>query len=219
MKMSFKILGLSVLCLSCASPRMARADVFYWENAAGDMSVTYPDTWRPSNNQSAGDILTVYGAGAHEYATCRVNDQKEGRFKIYPIDFSRPIQHLHFSQKYWDDYFAQYKDPVVTTMRDDAGLGSGFASMAEVSYETAQGARMMRRGIAFVSFYNNHVYTVECSAEASAYEKWRDSFLSFAKSVDFKPHTNYAITGYYRDFDEDKTLKISGRTVLDDQYR
>ncbi len=218
MKKLLKLFCFSLL-LFCAGANLAQAEVFYWESPDGDVSVTFPDRWRQSHNQSAGDVLTVNGAGANDFATCRLNVVPEGRFKIYPVDYSPQIQRTNFSRAYWEHYFNQYSNPVLYEVRDDAALGRGFASMAEGEFETAQGAKMMKRGVAVVSFYDNSVRTVECSAEQSAYEHWKPAFMSFIKSVDFKPHTNYAISGYYREFDKDRRLKISGHTMLDDVYR
>ena len=90
--------------------------------------------------------------------------------------------------------------------------------MANVLYETQDGPKMMKRAIAFARLYNNVLYTVECSAEESVYEKWHNSFLSFIKSVNLEAHTNFAVEGYYRSFLDDCLLKIKGETVLDDTY-
>lgn len=211
-----KIAGFSMVFSLAASA--AQADVFYWQDPESGASLTFPDRWLQVNNQNPGDVLTVRAPGADAFAECRLNVQPEGRFKIYPVGLSSQIQKLNFSRDYWDGYFGAYNNVTINDVRDNAGLGRGFASTASASYETAKGPRMLKRSVAYVSYFNKHVYTVECSAENSAFDKYFNPFLSVVKSVDFKKPSNYNYTGYYRDFLKDKPLKVRGQTMLDDTY-
>lgn len=170
------------------------------------------------NNQNPGDVLTIRAPGTNDFAECRLHVEDEGRFKIYPVGYSRQIQHLNVSAPYWEEFFATYDNPSFAEFRDNAGLGRGFASMTTASYVTAKGAKVAKKALAFASYYNNHLYTVECSAEQSVYEKWQPAFLGVMQSVDFKKTTNHDYEGYYRDFLSDKPLKIRGETILDDRY-
>jgi hypothetical protein len=163
-------------------------------------------------------VLTVRAPGDNEFAECRLNVQPEDRFKIYPISYSPEIQRLNVSTPYWDQYFGLYNNVSLEKTSDNAGLGRGFASWATASYKTAKGAKMNKRAMAYASYYDKHIYTVECSSEHSAFSKWYNPFLSVVKSINFKKTTNNNYTGYYRDFLSDKTLKIRGATVLDDTY-
>ena len=196
----------------------AKADVFVWRDPASKMTVSYADTWRQINNQNPNDVLTIRAPGENEFAECKVNIADEGRFKIYPVQYSGAIQRLNVSKDYWEQYLAQYNDIVVHEGMDNNGLGRGFASMASVSYETTKGAKMKKRALGFASHYRNKIYTVECSAEQSAYHKWHNAFLNVIKSVDFHKGTNFAIPGYYRNFLGDKTLKVRGPHIFEDTY-
>ncbi len=196
----------------------ASADVNVWRDKDTKMTVSYADTWQQINNQNPGDVLTVRAPGDNEFAECKISILDDGRFKIYPAHYNDEIQRVNFSKEYWDRYLAQYNDVVVHKGTDNNGLGRGFASMASVSYDTVKGAKMRKRAIGFASQYKNKVYNVECSAQESAYHKWHGKFLSFVKAVDFEQGTNFAISGYYRDFLQDKTLKVRGPDIFEDSY-
>lgn len=217
MRKVFAISAVSTLAL-LAGMSAARADVFVWRDPGSKMTVSFADTWGQINNQNPGDVLTVKAPGTNDFATCKVNVADEGRFKIYPRRNAGAIQRLFVSQDYWDGYLAQYDNVTVHEGTDNNGLGDGFASMASVSYDTTRGAKMRKRAIGFASYYRNKIYTVECSAEESAYSKWHNAFMGFIKSVDFHDGTNFAISGYYRDFLQDKTLKVRGPSVFEDTY-
>ena len=225
MKTISRISAVSAIVLSfCISS--ASAEVKVWRDAKTKMTVSYDDRWDEVTNQNPGDILTLRGpdagyangVAARDFAECKINVDYDGRFEIYPVHYSAPIQRLNFSQEYWDGYLSRYADVVVHKGTDNNGLGDGFASMVSASYTTAVAPIYRKRAIAFTSHFNNNVYTVECSAKQSAYHKWHNSFLSFIKSVDFHEGTNYALSGYYRDFIQDRTLKVRGPDMLDDTY-
>lgn len=218
MKKYLSILGLSgILCALSASP--AKADVFYWQDGDTRMSLSFPDRWARVSNQNPGDVMTIRAPGVYDFAECRVNVKADGRFKIYPVGYDAHIQRRDFSMPYWESYYGIYNNVVFRDVVDNAGLGRGFASMATAAYETASGPKMMKRSLAFASYYRNHVYTVECSAEDSAYLKWHTAFQGVVKSMDFHdPSNNRAVIGYYREFLDDDTLKISGPTIFEDSY-
>ena len=215
----FKFIKLSTVSMIIALVAgAAQASVFVWQDPASDARLSFPDSWKPVNNQNPGDVLTIRAPGENDFAQCRLNVQPEDRFKIYPVDYSPEIQRLNVSKAFWEKSFDLYDNVVLDQVADNAGLGRGFGSWATASYETTKGAKMFKRSMAYASYYNNHIYTVECSAEQGAYDRWHNPFLTVVKSVDFKKTTNHAYTGYYRDFLSDKTLKIRGATVLDDTY-
>ena len=221
MKKYIQFTAFTALALvSCLSG--AHADVHVWQDLHSKMTVSYNDTWQRVSNQNPDDVLTVRAPdralGVYDYAECKINVADEGRFKIYPVRYSGNIQRLYISEDFWDRYLGQYDNVVIHKGTDNNGLGDGFASMASVSYETVKGAKMAKRAIGFASHYNNRIYTVECSAEESAYHEWHGAFLSFIKSIDFHDRTNFAISGYYRDFLGDKELKVRGPSVFEDSY-
>ncbi|MEZ5813766.1 MAG: hypothetical protein R3E13_03445 [Alphaproteobacteria bacterium] len=196
----------------------AQADVNVWYDPGSRMSVSYADTWGRVNNQNPGDVLTIRAPGEHAFAECKINVTDDGRFKIYPVHYSQEIQQLNFSRDYWVGYLDRYKDVTIHEGTDNNGLGRGFASMVSASYETVKGAKMRKRAIGFVSQYRNKVYNIECSAQENAYHQWHNAFLNVIKSVNFHDGTNFAISGYYRDFLDDKTLKVRGPSLFEDSY-
>ncbi|MCB9983231.1 MAG: hypothetical protein H6861_06115 [Rhodospirillales bacterium] len=222
MKTMFRVTSVCALALMAGMPS-AVADVAVWRDVDTKMTLSYDDTWKAVSNQNAGDVLTISAPntaahGLYNFAGCKVNVSDDGRFKIFPHRNSGAIQRVAYSKNYWDRYFGLYDDVVVHEGTDNNGLGDGFASMASYSFTTAKGAKVRKRGLGFVSHYRNKVYLVECSAEESVYHEWHNAFLNVVKSVDFHDGTNFAITGYYRDFLKDKTLKVRGPHLFDDTY-
>ena len=199
----------------------AQAEINVFRDPVTKVTASYPDRWYDINNQNPGDVLTIRAPNApghQDFAECKINTQADGRFKIFPVQYSAPIQRLYIAEDYWKQYLARYDDVVVHKGTSNNGLGDGFASMAQTSYTTPGGGKMRKRSIAFASLYNNVLYTVECSAVESSYHKWHNSFLSFIKSVDFHNRTNFALAGHYRDFINDKTLKVRGPSFREDSY-
>ena len=222
MKNQFKTILLTGAIAACSYAAQVQASVYYWQNTDKTVSASFSDAWKTVHNQRDGDVLTVHAPGVGHFATCSINIKADNRFAIYPHKFSENIRNVALTSEYWDEYFANVDAPQYHTVLHDAGLGKGFATMALLSFESVpdneSAPRVFKRGIAFASLYNNAIHTVECSAEATVYHQWHDRFLSFVKSVDFKQPTNYAYTGYYRNFLEDCILKVRGPRWTDDTY-
>lgn len=214
MLMSFKskfLLTLSVFTLGISS---ASAEVFYWQDADTHMSFTYPDRWHAGHNQRPDDIYSVFAPGANNHANCRLRVREDNRFAIYPEYMASNIQRVAYSHKFWDEYLAEYDDVEVHRVYDDAGLGRGFGTFAEASFTTALGPKMEKRGVMFASLYNNKAYIVDCSSEKHSFHKWKKSFLSLVKSVNFRKEINEAKNGYYRNF-FGESLRIKGERDID----
>ena len=208
--------SLCAFAFGLAAP--ASAEVFYWQDHETGVSASFPDRWDFVTNTDPNDVLTVYAPGEGHMASCRVNAKEDARYAIYPRHYAGQIQRLYVSDEMWERFYAYADNPVFHSREDDKGLSHGFASMAHVSFETVDGPKALKRAVAFASLYGNTLYTVECSSEASVFHLWQGAFMSFIKSVDFKKHTNHALSGYYRDFLQDRVLKVRGQTVLDDTY-
>lgn len=207
------VLSVSIL-LSAAIGLPAKAEVFSWEDADTHMSFTYPDRWYVFNNQAPDDIYTVVAPGDNDFAQCRLRVREDKRFAIYPDHLAEPVARINYGRSFWEDYLGEYDAAEIHVVRDSTGMGRGFGSSAEASYTTALGPKMDRRALMYVSLYNNKAYIVECSAQAQNYPKWHRSFMSVIKSVDFRPISNQAKNGYYRNFYK-PSLRIQGARDID----
>ncbi|MAF97773.1 MAG: hypothetical protein CMH26_03980 [Micavibrio sp.] len=196
----------------------ALAEVYVWEAEDGQVSVSFPDRWARLHNQKPSDLLTVKAPGDNSYAMCKISAREDGRFKIYPRRFESAIHKLNFSKAMWEDYYQGQDNTIFHDVRDDAQLSYGYATYARVSFETAVGPKMQKRGLAFASLFDNKLYIVECSAEKDAYEKWHNSFMSFIKAVTFPHNTNLALTGYYKNFLDDCLFKVEAPDFVDDYH-
>lgn len=193
----------------------AQAEIFYIEDKDDLFSITFPDSWAIINNQKSDDKLTIAGPGPNEYAECRVRVREDRRFSIYPNKFETDVQRVAYSYEFWKTYLGEYNDIEINTFRDQAGLGIGFASMAEASFETAEGPIVRKKGVMFVSLYRNKMYAADCSAEETVYHKWRPAFLSIVKSLDFTDKRQKTPQGSYRGFLSDKPTNVKGPTELE----
>lgn len=214
MKKILSVLALTAILLP-AGLSTAKAEVFVIGNQPERFTVTYPDTWMMVNNQKPDDELTIVAPGEGEFATCRVRVRDDRRFVVYPPRLAANVQQVNYSKEFWFDYMNEYNDAYIDSVTDLAGLGRGFASYAVTEFDTSVGPSVHKRGIAFVSLYNDKAYIVDCSAEASVYDKWHDPFMSVIKSVDFGKTIHELRTGHYRDFLSGDSLQINGRRPMD----
>lgn len=188
--------------LSTAIP--AKADYFVWSDRESGVTLSYPDTWKQLNNQQPDDVITLALPSGDDKAVCRVRVNKDGRYKIFPNRFDKDIQKISYSQPFWDDYTASFDQVKVHAFRETTGLGKGYGSMELASYMTAPDEfPEYRTGIMFVSFYDNHDYVADCSANSQSYSKYHTAFLTFIKSIDFKKTVHELTVGNYRDFLKD----------------
>jgi len=196
---------------------LAQAESFFYEDRDERFTLTFPDTWKRLNNQKADDQITIAAPGVNDYATCRVRVRKDRRYVIYPGKFDSDIQKVAYSRDFWNNYLGEFDDVVVDTFKDHSGLGKGYASMAEASYETAEGALVRKRGLMFATLYHDRVYVADCSSEESVFAKWKPAFLSVVKSLDITAGVRHPkVRGHYRPFNnKGEEVKVLGREKLD----
>ena len=213
-----KSLFLCIFTLLVVVPGMARADIFVWQNQDMNVSLTYPDRWGVVNNHAADEVLRIAApavSGVVEAPQCRMRVRDDTRFKMHPVSHGDEIQRHYYSLEFWDDYITDFKHAHVNLVQNNAGLGRGNASYADITFESHEHPKMIRRGLAYVALYNNQVHIVECSAEKSAYYKWYPAFMGIIKSVDFDQVSIKEPYGYYRDFYQGRSV-IKGRRPIDD---
>lgn len=206
---SFAIFILTVFMF--LMPVAAQADYHVWDDAESGITVSFPDTWRVSNNVQPDDVFTVAPPAAEGYAVCRIRVQDDRRFMMYPPKLSEEIQLVKYSTEYWEEYLNGFANPTIHIMRDNASLGKGVAGYVLASFDRDNPGPMMRRkAMIFATSYYDHLYILECSAAEHAFDRWRLSFLSLAKSVDFKKTHHELITGEYEDVLDDGLFAVHG---------
>jgi hypothetical protein len=186
-----------------------------WRDGETQLSLTFQDTWRQIHNQQPDDIFTVAAPGDNAYATCRVRVREDGRFKIYPRKYAANVQHVAYSMPFWEQYVGEFGAAEINGVWDDAGLGDGYASFADVSFVTPGTPKVQKRGLMFATVYNDKAYIAECSSETGAYGDWYKPFLSFMKSVDFRDEYTRNLNSNYRPFQDDDVIRILGRKDVD----
>lgn len=190
--------------------------MFFYENNDERFTLTFPDTWKRVENQKPDDEITIAGPGDGAYVSCRMRVRKDRRFVVYPGKFDSDIQKVAYSGDFWDTYLGEYDQVVLDYFKDESGLGLGYASLAEVSYETVEGPILRKKAVIFASLYHDRAYIAECSAHESAFLKWHPVFLSIVKSVDFGKVRHPKRQGHYRTFtDKDEEIEVLGPEKLD----
>ncbi len=205
----------AALCSMVIPSVSVQASIFFIEDKDDRFTISFPDLWKKVGNQKPDDKLTFTGPGQYDFAGCRVRVNKDRRFVIYPSKFDDEIQRTAVSDEFWDDYLSAYNDVTISRFSDNAGLGFGHASFVEASYETAEGAAVKKRGLMFASLYHDQLYVVDCASEQSVYHKWRPTFLSIVKSVDFGKVTSERKNGHYRGFMDDAPVEVNGPKPFD----
>lgn len=210
---------LTLSAFACFAVPSAQASVFKWQAEDRSVSVTFPDTWARISNQKPEDILTISAPGTNDYAGCKISAIDDARYMIYPASLGSAVQHVYASKSMWKDYYEKrYARPAIHAVYDDASLDEGNASIAYMSYDTAVGMKMRKRGVALASYYGDKLFIVECSAQEASYDKWHAKFMDFMHAVDLRHYTNDALSGFYRDFIADCGVKIKGISILEDSY-
>lgn len=199
---------------------VAQAEVFVWQDENTKLTVAYPDRWGMTSNQKPDDVLTILAPenqGQGDQAACRLRVNQDGRFKIYPRRLADAVQRVNVSKEFWTDYMNEFSDPVLVNVTDNAGLGDGFAGMAQARFTPAGPAPVIRKqGLMLATIYNDKAYVFECSARSSAYPQWHGAFLSILKSVSFRPEYHADVNGHYRNFMGDDPVIIKGERPFDE---
>jgi len=206
---------IALLLAVCLYALPSMASVVVWQDPQTKLTASYPDRWHKELNHKPDEVLRVL-ADAGDKAECRLRVREEGRFRMYPGRFDDEIQRLGFSTKFWQSYIAEQGSGRLFYVRDDAGFGRGNASIAEAAYTPASGQQIEKRSIMLVSFYGEQVYIGECSAASLSFEKWRNNFMSFLKSVDFRKVDHELLGGNYRNLHKEGKVRVHGPTPKDD---
>lgn len=224
MSMSFRsvlsILTVFIVGLT-ASPdgiSSAKAEQFFWQHPGTKLTVTVPDTWSMMHNQKPDDVLTFIAPSPDDFPVCRMRVRQDRRFIIYPHRFADSIQHLNYSQEFWDDYAGEFFGGVVQHYADDAGLGRGQGSFAEILFAPDAAPLRARKAIAFAALYRDKAYILECSANAEDYERWLPAFMSVAKSVQFREEISQLPGGHYKKLFGARAIEIMGRREYDSYF-
>lgn len=179
----------------------AHADFHVWQDDKSGVVWSFPDTWRVTQNKQPDDVMTLAAPSGDGYASCRMRVKDDRRFMIYPPKHSEAIQRVAYSDKFWQNYLEGFSDPQIHILRNNASIGRGVAGYVLASFSKSNPGPMMRRkAMIFATSYYDKLYMLECSAAEHAFDRWRLSFLSIAKSVDFKKTHHELITGEYSDF-------------------
>lgn len=213
-----KLLSVLAIALGLAAPQAAQAEVFIWKNQDVNVSMMYPDRWSVVNNYAYDEVVRIAApvvSDRVEEAQCRMRVRDDERFKMHPVSHSDEIQRQYFGLEFWDRYIDEFKTSHVNVAQNNVGLGRGFASYADVIFESYEHPRMTRRGIIFASLYNNQVHILECSVQHESFDKWYPTFIKIAQSVDFDWVSTRTKHGFYRNFYGGKTT-IKGRRPIDD---
>lgn len=204
-----------ILLLVMAVSAPARAEVFLWQDAETKLAVTYPDTWRLMSGQKPDDAWTVLTPGDDTLGMCRLRIRDDRRFVVYPRRFADSVQRLNYSRNFWEDYINEFDGAALGRVGDNAGLGQGFASYAEVTFIDSTSPQTKKQGLFFASVYNDKAYIFECSAAETAFPALYHPFLSVLKSVEFQPEYSARTRGHYRPFPSDPVLRIHGKKPID----
>ena len=200
------ILFIAIVLLFTA--HSARAGYYVWNDPDTGVSLKVPDTWRLISKRHVDEIAVFHAPGNAQHAQCSVRVRDEPRYRIYPEHLSDHVVQAHFSQEFWDTYaIMEYNHHYIHVVREHAGLGHGFATMADISY-VPHGHNIHKRAIVSAGFYNNKLYTLSCSAEAYAFVKWYKNFQYVLGSLTMKKQIHELPGGDYRHFAADPVLRI-----------
>ena len=201
--------------LSVFSVSVVQAEIVRYHDPVSGVSFNYPDRWVKVNNQQRDDVVTIMAPNADDFAGCRVRVREDKRFVSYPDGYARSIQKIHYSHEFWDKYLNEYDDYDFIDVNDGAGLGAGFAGVAEATYTSVVGLKSLKHSIVAVSPYYDKVFIVECSSTEESWGKWYPGFMNVLRSVRFRKGIQGHPNGEYRAFVPSRDLNIHGRKTQD----
>lgn len=197
--------GLMVCVAMAAFAIPAKADYAIWTDSETGATVSFPDTWKQINNQQPDDLITLSLPSGEDEAACRLRAREDKRFVIYPNRYRDEIRDTNFTNDFWKDYTASYDQVSMIRQQNEAGLGQGYASMTLISFVTPPDEPMAQKGgLMAVTNYGGRVYIAECTSMAASYPDYHVAFLSFFKTISFKPAYSVTKVGdYYHNFLKD----------------
>lgn len=184
-------------------PGVAHADYYVWDHQKTGVTLTYPDTWKLTNNRKPSDIFTVAGPNDYrDHPRCSLNVRDDRRFLIYPPEYSHSVQKIAYSSDFWEtEVRKRYHNPEVIQFGDNAGLGKGFGSYVIVDYVVKHGDKDIEmRALANATLYAGKAYYFECTARRDGFDKWQPLFQSIGGSIDFQKVYSEHAHGFYRNF-------------------
>lgn len=182
----------------------AKADYVVWTDVHTGAHVSYPDTWKTINNQQPDDVITLSLPSGEDNAVCRLRAREDRRFLIYPNRYRDEVRDTNFVDNFWEDYTSSYENVNVIRQQNEAGLGQGYASMTLISFITPPDEPLAQKaGLMVVTNYGDKVYIAECTSSAMSYKNYHTAFLSFFKTINFKPAYSVTKVGDYRNFLKD----------------
>lgn len=220
MGMSFRssLTMLTAVILGFSAVPSAQADTFFWQDPGTKLTMSVPDTWAMIHNQKTDDVLTFIAPSEDAFPKCRMRVRQDRRFLIYPHRYATAIQHLHYSEQFWEDYAGEFPAASIDHYADDAGLGRGRGSFAEIYFEPDSAPKVPRKAIVFAALYRDKAYILECSANVTAYDKWLPAFLSVAKSVEFRQEVAQTPGGHYKKLFGSRAIEIMDGPKETDVY-
>lgn len=211
-------------CLSWLSPTQASAESFYVEMPSHSMSITYPDSWYRQQHQKPDEVFKIIAAAKGYNPMCRIRVRSDNRFSMYPPhQFASHIQRSNYGAPFWQKYLAQYKNAQILRFQDHAGLGQGPASYIEASFydiigQGSQKRHVYKRAIMSVTHINNKAYIFECNADHKYYDRWHLRFLNILSQIEINNQAAKSVHGKYRDFTQDRTIRINRTREIDAYY-
>ena len=218
MKRSYLFLLLLFFLTACGCTR-SWAEIFRYQDPKSEFTLNYPDRWGRVHNQQPDDVVTIAAPDQDDFATCRMRVRDDNRFTIYPDRLADSVQKVHYSTDFWESYLGEYNDGILLSINDGAGLGRGYASIAEASYNGHVGYQGAKRAVMAVSPYYDKVYIFECSAREESFDRWLPGFTNIMRSVDFKKLMYGHPNGEYRDFISEGDVIVKGRKIQDTYHQ
>lgn len=204
----FKKFVLLLLVVLGMGPAGSFADVTVWKDPDYGVLVSFPDGWMKQSLQKDEYILHLVAPAAQDKAHCIITAEKDPRFLIFPPQYMEEIVTRELGEQFWRDYLANYPRVQLKTLAQDGGLGKGFATFVDYTYETEFGPKDIRpmRGVAYATIYHDLKVSATCAADFRFYGNWYPIFAGIIQSIDFDSSFHGRSWGDYRNFFNEKIL-------------
>ena len=205
-----KILFTVMLVMGFAGAAQATSDSFVWKDTGNGFTFSFPDSWGVQTVDSPTTRIRIAGPLNHDFATCRVKAEKDGRLKIYPKHLMSEAVYETLDRSFWENEIADHQNAVLTDIRGPASLGGkgDATAIKETFVQDTGNGKINMYGESIGSIYGDTRYVVSCSSRLEMFERYAPLFATIMGSVDLDTRYHPFATGYYRDFLADPQLKL-----------
>lgn len=199
---------LMAVCICVLSFKDAQAGYVVWEDPSHNVGMKVPDTWLRVPANFSDEIVRFRAPGQNQHASCELRVNNNHRFDVYPVAYAPYVRDFTLDDRFWERVsLERFKQYYIHHVDMSTGLGEGQGSLTDVSFVPLD-LNIDKRALMLASVYAGKLYVFSCSAEAQAFPLFHENFRFVLSSFRMRKDVHELPSGHYRDFTQDKILRV-----------